>query len=517
MQGSETFNTLASCLQKLYKDRMLPIEEPFGFHSCHSPKLTDADFTAKPMVLLLGQYSAGKSTFIRHLLGRDYPGLRIGPEPTTDRFVAVQHGDSDQVIPGNAAVVDQVMNYSQLSGLGNAFLSRFEVAKMKSPCLEGITLIDTPGVLSGEKQRVNRGYSFDKVVKWFAERVDTILVLFEVSNLDISDEFRKVIEACKGHDSKIRILLNKADRCTTPQLMRVYGALMWNLNRVMGTPEVTRVYMGSFWDEPLQNDELRSVFEAEEHELYSYLADLPRSAGARKVNDLIKRARLAKVHANLLDALRAELPWFGKEERQAELIEQLPNVYRKIAGERGISMGDFPDCKEMQIKLARVPFSAFPKLDKKLMEPLDHMLTVEAPKLLAAIPHEAARASSASILNVGKASPFGARSDSMPRPNVEEFREQFDSLKPIGGRVSGGDMKDIMEQSQLPTTALHRIWNLASTAVAPGEPDDLDGLDLWQFAVAMTLVDMKSNSKDLPQSLPNSMMPSKGDIEALVK
>jgi GTPase SAR1 family protein len=30
------------------------------------------------MVLLLGQYSTGKTTFIRYLLERDFPGARIG-------------------------------------------------------------------------------------------------------------------------------------------------------------------------------------------------------------------------------------------------------------------------------------------------------------------------------------------------------------------------------------------------------------------------------------------------------
>lgn len=35
---------------------------------------------------------AGKTTFIKYLLGRDYPGSHIGPEPTTDRFVVVYHG-----------------------------------------------------------------------------------------------------------------------------------------------------------------------------------------------------------------------------------------------------------------------------------------------------------------------------------------------------------------------------------------------------------------------------------------
>merc|ERR1719311_134504 len=266
------------------------------------PELKDGYFSARPMVLLLGQYSTGKSTFIRHLLGRDYPGLRIGPEPTTDKFVAVVHGDNDQVIPGNALVVDKSMPFTQLSHFGNAFLSRFECAKLNSPVLEGITLIDSPGVLAGEKQRVNRGYEFEAVTKWFADRVDMILVLFDVSKLDISDEFRRVLLAIKGNDHKIHMILNKADRVTTPQLMRVYGAMMWSLGKVIDTPEVSRVYIGSFWDEPLSNDEQRRLFESEENDLYTVLAQLPRGAAVRKLNDLIKRSRLAKVHAYILEA-----------------------------------------------------------------------------------------------------------------------------------------------------------------------------------------------------------------------
>lgn len=81
---------------------------------------SNSDFDAKPMVMLLGQYSTGKTTFIKHLLKSSYPGnlnclfsfaslfreweynphtfffhfffstgAHIGPEPTTDRFVVV--------------------------------------------------------------------------------------------------------------------------------------------------------------------------------------------------------------------------------------------------------------------------------------------------------------------------------------------------------------------------------------------------------------------------------------------
>merc|ERR1711862_983035 len=168
--------------------------------------------------------------------------------------------------------------------------------------------IDTPGVLSGEKQQLKRGYEFESVVKWFADRVDMILLLFDVSKLDISDEFRRVILALKGNDQKIHIILNKADRVTTPQLMRVYGALMWSLGKVIDTPEVSRVYIGSFWDEALVHDEQRRLFESEENDLYTHLSQLPRSAAVSKLNDLIKRARLAKVHAYILDHFKKKMP-----------------------------------------------------------------------------------------------------------------------------------------------------------------------------------------------------------------
>jgi len=55
---------------------------------------TDSDFESKPQVMLLGQYSTGKTTFIKHLLRTSYPGAHIGPEPTTDRFVVVMVGTS---------------------------------------------------------------------------------------------------------------------------------------------------------------------------------------------------------------------------------------------------------------------------------------------------------------------------------------------------------------------------------------------------------------------------------------
>ena len=84
--------------------------------------------------------------------------------------------------------------------------------------LEHITFVDSPGVLSGEKQRLGRSYDFTGVTSWFAAKSDIILLLFDPHKLDISDEFKRVITSLKGHDDKIRVVLNKADQVDTQQV-----------------------------------------------------------------------------------------------------------------------------------------------------------------------------------------------------------------------------------------------------------------------------------------------------------
>lgn len=75
------------------------------------------------------------------------------------------------------------------------FLSKLECSQCPCPILESVTFVDTPGVLSGQKQTIGRSYDFDKVVRWFAEKSDLILLLFDAHKLDISDEFKSAIHA----------------------------------------------------------------------------------------------------------------------------------------------------------------------------------------------------------------------------------------------------------------------------------------------------------------------------------
>ena len=81
--------------------------------------------------------------------------------------------------------------------------------------------MDTPGVLSGEKQRMGRQYDYAAVVEYLAEKADLILLLFDAHKLDISDEFKSIIMTLNSQHDKIRVVLNKADQVSGQALMRV--------------------------------------------------------------------------------------------------------------------------------------------------------------------------------------------------------------------------------------------------------------------------------------------------------
>lgn len=506
-------------LKKIYRSKLLPLEEHYNFHDFHSPKLEDPDFDAKPMILLVGQYSTGKTTFIRYLLERDFPGIRIGPEPTTDRFIAVMYDEKEGIIPGNALVVDPKKQFRPLGKYGNAFLNRFQCSSVPSPVLRAISIVDTPGILSGEKQRVDRGYDFTGVLEWFAERVDRIILLFDAHKLDISDEFRRSIEALRGHDDKIRIVLNKADMIDHQQLMRVYGALMWSLGKVLQTPEVARVYIGSFWDQPLRYDVNRRLFEDEEQDLFRDLQSLPRNAALRKLNDLIKRARLAKVHAFIINELRKDMPSvFGKDSKKKDLIKNLGQVYDRIQKEHQISPGDFPDIKKMQEVLANQDFSKFHSLKIPLLEVVDRMLANDIARLMSMIPQEEMTMVSEPLIKGGAfdgvedvVSPFGYRKgegidagygevDWICNRDRERTDPIFESLKPIDGKISGAAAKSELIKSKLPNNVLSKIWKLSDY--------DQDGfLDVEEFALAMHLINVKMDGNELPITLPAHLVP----------
>jgi len=515
-------------LKAIYKDNILPAEKRYQYDFFYeSPHLTDVEFDAKPQVMLVGQYSVGKTSFIRYMLGRDFPGARIGPEPTTDRFTCLINGPDERTIPGNALSVHPDLPFRGLERFGVSFLSRFEGSQLPSSVLRSITLVDTPGILSGEKQRTNRGYDFTKVVSWFADRADLIILLFDAHKLDISDELKATIDVLKGHEDKIRCILNKADQINRQQLMRVYGALLWSLGKTIDSPEVLRVYVGSFWSEPLQTLDNAELFEQEESDLMRDLAILPRQSAVRKINELVKRIRKVKTLAYIVGHLKSQMPAvMGKDKKQQKLIANMPNEFRTIMKKHNLSPGDFPEINTFSEKLKESKFSEFHSLKMEQIQLLEDCLSSHLPRLMEELPSEKdspetlrAKLGDASVdvplptrgNKFGKQSmtsqsnPFGAAEEEEEywalEESAERLKDSFEGLHPQQGFLSPQTAKEVLLKTGLEKDQLRQIWTLSDI--------DRDGyLDHHEYVVAMFLCDaVIQKGRPIPAELPMSVIP----------
>jgi len=493
MEGAkfaDNYQEVLRSLKQIYGQRILEAEKRYLFDQFHGQPLRASDFDAKPMVLLLGQYSVGKTSFIEYLLKRPFPGQRIGPEPTTDRYVAVMYGDEEQTIPGNALSVDPDQPFTGTNQFGSNFLNKFEAAKCSAPLLKNIILIDTPGVLSGKKQTLGRAYDFVNVCEWFAGRADMILLLFDNAKLDVSDEFKDVLLCLKGNEDKVRCVLNKCDSITTQELLRVYGALMWSLGKVIRTPEVLRVYLGSFWDRPYKNQDNAKLFKAETKDLLDDLCSLPRNSSVRKVNELVKRVRLVRAHAYIITHLNSKMPMlFGKDSTKAELIKNLANEFLEIQRLHGLSPGDFPNVERMQADLKLVDFGTFQGVSERIFQDLNQAMTGDLPKLMKALNPPKSATEIPESLN-----PFPIN-EWICAEYLEEAKVIFQKAKPNNlGLLSGGNARDPLMEIGTSMDDLRAVWDLCDF--------EKDGtLDLEEFTLALYLLKEAKQGAGVPESL----------------
>ena len=510
-------------IQLFYQNQVLPLEEKYLFHTFHSPPMKAADFSAKPLVMLVGQYSTGKTTALRYLLGRDFPGQEIGKPPTTREFILVDHG-ADAVVPGRVLLNDPTSQFRTLSKYGTAFANMFLMSTTLSPVLERVSFLDTPGILS---EKEPRDYDHIAVLEWFAERADRILLFFDADKLDISEEFRRTLERFSGMEDKLRFVLNKCDM-EHEELLRVYGSLMWSLGRELRSPEGVPVYIGSFRDSPLVNKVFQPLIESETQKLLTDLQAVVAGSADRKLSDMIKRTKKAKAHALVLAKTKEVLGtgWLFESSKQAKMKEIIGEIQERIFDpiitEYSISPQDFPDPARMQEMLGNKDFELFEAIDKEMLAAIDEWMTDLATVAQIEKPF---KTDLDDTLVPGGA--FDGLMDNkwsfLESPHVitEEDKKEasafFRTLKlSAGAKVDGMLAKKEMVKSGLPRNVLQRIWKLS----------DVDGdwkLSQEEYRVISFLMRRVLEGKEVPSTLPPDLLSqfktekveTKGNIDEL--
>ena len=175
----------------------------------------------KPLidVAILGQFKAGKSSFINSLVGK--PVLPVGVIPVTTVITRLQYGENEQAI---VTFFDGTRSEVGLEELGE-FISEaanpsnaknVNIVDIELPTLEdypGLRLVDTPGLGSVFK------YHMEVSENWLPEVGAAILAIS--ADRPLSENDLDLIENLSHHTPRIIILLTKVDLLTPDQQAEV--------------------------------------------------------------------------------------------------------------------------------------------------------------------------------------------------------------------------------------------------------------------------------------------------------
>ena len=84
-------------------------------------------------------------------------------------------------------------------------------------------------------QDSDRRYEFPQVVRWYAERVDVVLLFFDPDKPGMTGEKLSILtRSLAGMDHKLHLVLNNVDQFRKiHDFTRAHGSLCWNLSKVI--------------------------------------------------------------------------------------------------------------------------------------------------------------------------------------------------------------------------------------------------------------------------------------------
>ncbi len=229
-------------LQGKVKKRLVPL---FSRYNMDFTELESA-LKWKPTVLIIGNYSSGKSTLINEFIGQDIQ--RTGQAPTDDSFTIitcdpnVPQGET----PGSTVVADTTLPFTGLRKYGHKLVSHLCLKHVENEALANMAIIDSPGMLDSTSEK-DRGYDYMAVLGDIAKMADLIVLMFDPHKAGTIREtytaIRNTLPEKSGED-RIVFVMSRIDECDNlSDLTRSYGTLCWNMSQMTGRKDIPHIYL----------------------------------------------------------------------------------------------------------------------------------------------------------------------------------------------------------------------------------------------------------------------------------
>ncbi len=206
----------------------------------------DASLKWKPLVLVIGNYSSGKSTLINELVGKDIQ--RTGQAPTDDDFTIITRSrdGKEAEVPGSTLVNNEDLPFEHFKHFGEKLISHICMKNVDSEALENLAIIDSPGMLDATSEK-DRGYDYLQVLGEFAKMADLIVLMFDPHKAGTIKESYEAIRNTlpeKSGEHRTVFVMSRIDECDNlTDFTRSFGTLCWNMSQMTGRKDIPHIYL----------------------------------------------------------------------------------------------------------------------------------------------------------------------------------------------------------------------------------------------------------------------------------
>lgn len=161
----------------------------------------------KITILLLGNHSAGKSSFINWYVEEHVQKTGVAIE--TQGFTFVTSGKKRESLTGNATLhlYPHFKSLQDLKGVVDYLTTEISTSKQKKFSL--VTFVDTPGLVDGD---MKYAFDVDDSILWLGNLADLIFVFFDPIGQALCKRTLNLVEKLnERHADRIRFFLSKAD------------------------------------------------------------------------------------------------------------------------------------------------------------------------------------------------------------------------------------------------------------------------------------------------------------------
>ncbi|MDM8515731.1 dynamin family protein [Desulfobacterales bacterium HSG16] len=249
MKKKDFLKTLQADIVEMVAEYLTPVAMEYGY----SDVPLENTIKWKPMVLVIGNYSSGKSSLINELIGGDIQAT--GQAPTDDSFTIITYDEAGPATTpvhvteerdGKFLLNDPDYPFAMLKKYGQRFSSHICLKKVNAPFLENIAIIDTPGMHDSISEH-DRGYNYQEIIGDLARIADIVLVFFDPHKAGTVREAHTSLKETlpkSTFEDRIFFVLNRIDECASlVDLLKVYGTLCWNLSQITGRKDIPTIHL----------------------------------------------------------------------------------------------------------------------------------------------------------------------------------------------------------------------------------------------------------------------------------